>query len=645
MKRYLLNIILLLFIILCFGLPLANWGAFVTILVALYAVFLNKINTKPIMWLISCALLASLLIVKSQIYPPNIEMGEQIYSPEDIYLKNILPENITNMAKNEWDSLKQPFDSYPANTEKTENPWAFSADAFFDNPQMSRTIKSLNFKDRYSLRIGTLNNAKYNYFGSDLGSAGAYYPLIFSFFLPNTMASEKLCWTGKLYIEDNERWREYFTQKKKCMTLDKEQWGKDKYLKIYAFDFNKNIPLSITTKNYREILIYILSILNAIIILLLLTKLNREDLTLIALSVISILLYMADQHYRGGYPSSFSGLPYMGRGNDGLTHYSYAREMVESLSHHDIIGWLRGNENIFYMMPGMRYLLGITMPFFGESIFGLLLIISLTPITIRSLLKKLFNKKWQIIMFICFFIIPIFEAFGFYQIYLAKYTIEGFGAGIAISALIAAFALLWKRDDIIYTNRDLLIIGFLLAVAISLRPNFLPFAAVLFTGLSLYFIYNKRIQKVIALGIGFSPILLITYHNYFFGNVFVPLTNSATIGNNMRNGPEKWNNCLSSLSDSCNQVIHHLSIWVSYTEPWYIIILLCLIFIIFNKKMNIIEKILAVSLIAGHLVFLFYEGVARYSHGIWLLSFILCLPVLKNKLKYFYKNNIMSPQR
>ncbi len=39
----------------------------------------------------------------------------------------------------------------------------------------------------------------------------------------------------------------------------------------------------------------------------------------------------------------------------------------------------------------------------------------------------------------CFFIIPIFEAFGFFQIYLAKYTIEGFGAGIAISALIAAF--------------------------------------------------------------------------------------------------------------------------------------------------------------------------------------------------------------
>ena len=637
MMKYLLNIILLIFIILCFGLPLANWGAFITILVALYAIFLNKINTKPILWLISFMLLASLFLVKNYISPPNIQMGEQIYSPKDVYLNDVLPKYITNMAKNEWVALDQPFESYPANTEKTKNPWAFSSDAFFDNPKMSRTLKSLNFKNRYALRVGTLNNAKYNYFGSELGSSGAYYPLIFSFFLPNTMASEKLCWIGKLYIEDNNSWKEYFTQNRKCITLDKKQWKEDKYLTIYAFDFNENIPLSISTKNYRQMLIYILSILYAVIILLLLTNLNRGDLTLVALSVMCIILYMADQHYRGGHPSSFSGLPYMGRGNDGLTHYSYAREMVQSLSHHNILGWLRGNENIFYMMPGMRYLLGITMPFFGESIFGLLLIISLTPITIRSLLKKIFTKKWQIIMLICFFIIPVFESFGFYQIYLAKYTVEGFGSGIAISTLIAAFALLWKKEDIIYTNKDLLIISFLLAMAISLRPNFLPFVAILFTGLSLYFIYTKKVQKIIPLGIGFSPILLITYHNYFFGNTFVPLTNSATIGNNMRNGPEKWNNCLNSLSDSCNQVINHLSIWVSYTEPWYIIILLCLVFILFNKQMNFIEKLLAISLISGHLVFLFYEGVARYSHGIWLSSFILCLPVLKNQLKYFYK--------
>ena len=348
MIKYLLNIALLLLIILCFDLPLANWGAFITILVALYAIFLNKVKTKPILWLLSCVLLTSFLFVKNQIYLPEIEVGEQIYSPEDIYLNNVIPKDITDMAKYEWDKLDQPFASHPANIEETENPWAFSADAFFYTPQMSRTIKSLNFKNRYALRIGTLNNARYNYFGSALGSSGAYYPLIFSFLLPNTMASEKICWTGKLYIEENNHWKEYFSQNTKCVTLEKNQWAENKYLTIYAFDFNKNIPLSISTKNFRQILIYILSILYAVIILLLLTKLDRSDLTLITLSVICILLYMADQHYRGGYPSSFSGLPYMGRGNDGLTHYSYARVMVEHLSHYNIIGWLKGNENIFH---------------------------------------------------------------------------------------------------------------------------------------------------------------------------------------------------------------------------------------------------------------------------------------------------------
>ena len=638
MKKYLLNVILVIFVILCFGLPLAKWGAFVTILAALYAIFLNKINTKPILWFYSGLIIISLMIVKSQLYTPNIEMGEQIYSTKDSYLNNVLPKYITKMAKIEWKKLDNPFKSYPENTEITNNPWAFSSDAFFYKTSMSRKINSLNFKNRYGLRVGVLNNAKYNYFSNNLGSSGAYYPLIFSFLIPDSMISENLCWIGKLYIKDNNQWKEYFNIKEKCIILEQKYWDSKKFLNIYALDFNKNIPLGMNIKNYRTTLIYILSILCSIIILLLLTRLNRNDLTLISLSIMCILLYMADQHYRGGHPSSFSGLPYMGRGNDGLTHYSFAREMVEALYHNNIIGWLRGNEDVFYMMPGMRYLLGMTMPFFGETIFGLLLIISLTPLTIKFLLQKMFDKKWQIIMLSCFFVIPIFEAFGFYQIYLAKYTIEGFGAGIAISSLIAAFALLWKKENSVYNNLDLIKIGFLLAIAISLRPNFLPAITVLLLGLSLYFIYLKSLYKIVPLSLGFSPILLITYHNYFFGNIFVPITNSATIDNNMRNGPEQWYNCLSSFSYSCNQITNHISIWVSYTEPWYIVIILCLLFIIFSKNINFIEKLLAISLITGHAVFLFYEGVARYSHGIWLASFMLCLPIFKNRLIPFYKN-------
>lgn len=637
MQKYFLNIIILLLIILCFGLPLSNWGAFITILVILYAIILNKIIIKTNFLILSIGIVFSLTIVKINMDNEYIHMGEQIYSPDDSYLEEVLPDKVALLAKNEWNNLDQPFNSYPNNTENTSNPWAFSADAFFDTPKMTRSIKNINFKNRYDMRIGVLNNAKYNYFGNNYGSSGAYYPLIFSFLLPESFSSEKLCWSGKLIIEENNEWIEYYSEEIKCIVLNKNYWGSKEYLKIYALDFNKTIPLSIKIDNNRQLLLYLLSIFSSIIIILLLTNLNRYDVSLISLSVLCILIYMADQYFRGEHPSSFSGMPYMGRGNDGLTHYSFAREMVEALYNNNIKEWLRGSEDIFYMMPGMRYLLGISMPFFGESIFGLLLLISLTPIVIRSLLQRIFNKKWELIMLSCFFIIPIFESFGFFQIYFAKYTIEGFGAGIAILTFIAAFSILWKDDDNAYSKTELLKAGFLLALAISLRPNFLPTIFILLSGISIHFIYTKNFIKILPLGIGFSPILLLTFHNFFFGNKFVPITNSATIGNNMRNSPEQWRECFNALPDSCNKIFDHIGVWVSFSEPWYILIIGCLLFIIFSKKLTLKNKIFAFSLVCGHLVFLFYEGVARYSHGIWLASFILCLPIIKQKIIHTYK--------
>ena len=631
MKKYFLNIILLSLIILCFGLPLASWGAFIAILVILYAIILNKTKITIKTLIISIALIFCLNLIKAIVLKDTIHLGEQIYSPDDIYLEEYLPKKVAKIAKIEWAKLDSPFKAYPNNTQATNNPWAFSADSFFDSPKMTRSIENINFKNRFDMRVGVLNNAKYNYFGNNLGSSGAYYPIIFSFLLPDSFINQKLCWSGKLFIEENSEWIQYFSKEKKCIILNKNYLHNDNYIKIYALDFDKENQLSMKVNNTKNSLFYMLCIFSALVIILLLTNLNRYDISLISLSVLCILIYMADQYYRGNYPSSFSGMPYMGRGNDGLTHYSFAREMLEALYNKNYSEWFRGGEDIFYMMPGMRYLLSISMIFFGESIFGLLIIISLTPLVIRSLLQRIFNKKWELIMLGCFFIIPIFEAFGFFQIYLAKYTIEGFGAGIAISALIAAFNYLWREDNN-YKNNELIKAGFCLAIAISLRPNFLPAIAILLFSLSIYLTYTNNLIKVFPLSIGFCPILLITYHNLFFGNKFVPITNSATIGNNMRNGPNKWLECFHNFPESCNHIVNHIGVWVSYTEPWYIFILGCLIYIIFSKQLSFKNKIFAFSLISGHLVFLFYEGVARYSHGIWLASFMLTLPIIKRKV-------------
>ena len=106
----------------------------------------------------------------------------------------------------------------------------------------------------------------------------------------------------------------------------------------------------------------------------------------------------------------------------------------------------------------------------------------------------------------------------------------------------------------------------------------------------------------------------------------------------MRNGPTKWLECINAFPEKCHHIMNHIGVWVSYTEPWYILIIGCLIYIIFSKQLTFNNKIFAFSLVCGHLVFLFYEGVARYSHGIWLMSFIISLPIIKEKVINTYKN-------
>jgi hypothetical protein len=89
--------------------------------------------------------------------------------------------------------------------------------------------------------------------------------------------------------------------------------------------------------------------------------------------------------------------------------------------------------------------------------------------------------------------------------------------------------------------------------------------------------------------------------------------------------------CFHASKSACNQIIEHIGIWISYKEPWYIVTFLFLWIVVFNKKFSYFEKILATSMLAGHAVFLFYEGVARYSHGIWIISFLLFIPII-NKI-------------
>ena len=62
LKGYISSVLLLLFIILCFDVPYANWYSFIAFLIALYAICLNKIIKDKIYWLLAFGIILSLTI-------------------------------------------------------------------------------------------------------------------------------------------------------------------------------------------------------------------------------------------------------------------------------------------------------------------------------------------------------------------------------------------------------------------------------------------------------------------------------------------------------------------------------------------------------------------------------------------------------
>ena len=139
-------------------------------------------------------------------------------------------------------------------------------------------------------------------------------------------------------------------------------------------------------------------------------------------------------------------LRYYRGGADGLLHYDYGRNILENISNLNFYEALRGSENIFYFMPGLRYFSALNNIFFGETSYGYVLIAVFIPIIIFKIFEKLISTKFAIILFISFIFFPIFENMGFghfnYVWQIARHhaeTLSIFFILIAILSIISIF--------------------------------------------------------------------------------------------------------------------------------------------------------------------------------------------------------------
>ena len=172
-------------------------------------------------------------------------------------------------------------------------------------------------------------------------------------------------------------------------------------------------------------------------------------------------------------------------------------------------------------------------------------------------------------------VIPIFESFGFFQFYYSKLSILGFGESLSYMFLyLSFFLLLPERNKKFYTikYKNFFIIGLLCFGVVMLRPNyFLQFIS-FFLFLGIYTFYNQRenkdkLIKFFLIIIGFSPIFLISLHNWYFGEKFILLTAASTIEENLRVSPKIWINAMYDLLffklnyDNWNIILKNLKSW------------------------------------------------------------------------------------
>ena len=109
-----------------------------------------------------------------------------------------------------------------------------------------------------------------------------------------------------------------------------------------------------------------------------------------AFALLAHFVIEAQLHWRG-HPSLLSAHQHLlhGGGGDERTHWMYGRQVLEAAREGDWDAALRGGADVFYYMPGLRYVNALQATVFGESNFaswaGILLVPGLMYLLLRGL--------------------------------------------------------------------------------------------------------------------------------------------------------------------------------------------------------------------------------------------------------------------
>ena len=614
------------------GLPIIELWQLILLLVVTIAIWTSRglyyrKNFLLITLCLLCVLMARLLPAL------NIEEGSNIYFPpmskqfaDYAELPAIVNDNLKTTFLHYYpkDKIQKAGASWQTSAARPSATFAFSAQSIWHPAKETRVVHRINFSKQKPFQSSFINNQTpalgyYNFYGG----SGAYLaremaPFFVKYQLPNNLINRQLCWQGVAFIKHQNAYvkRAHLTQR--CLLLSE----KNMPLTLIGVSFPQYQPLSMQLKLSTgwKIINFISTLATglALLFLVLLFRIKIKTFLQNVFPVGVILIFLACLGH--SMLHNFTVNHVISGGSDGLLYKGYGHAILYQLIHGDVWGALRGQADIFYFMPGMRYIIALESLFFAQTDLGLLLL--------------------GIIFVYCLFRISIISYGARNGAIMSALILLVFGKTIFHFALInnaeiAAYcfftlALLILFKSYQFNNQfkpsKIALSSLLFGLSIIVRPNFL--FGVMF---SLCFVawqakkemgYVKTCMCLLPLSIAG----LVTLHNAYFGHKFVPLTSSAFNSTNFVTPPSVYLSAVKGwLSGHINRdsvllFRHYLYDWLNHG-----LYLIPLIFVIYQSRKTDLSanaKLLLWAILGLQLPIIFWVSSGRYAMLPWIYVFM-----------------------
>ena len=635
------------------GLPVNSLSDYALLTILTVVIFTGTVDTRWRAWLAAGAIVAVAIAGQVLLSPPRIEEGHNVFLPGPV-LEKALPAQVYRHMANEFDALYPPGQRCNAAESSCwraqgvpDGAYAFSADSVWHKTGASRSVTALDFSDPVWLRLGFINEVRYNWgtAAPDVHRADrdkriwmglARWHLTMPWYemirLPAAFAGGQLCWRGDVLWEgEGERFSRWSGEG--CRAIEPADAGR----RIFGIAIKPDtLAMQVTPPWTVQALLYAkwaLTLAAAIGLLAVLVRFRarRTLLPFMLIGLAVLVIAIDDASFLGGV-RPFDG------GDDGLFYDGVGRILLQRLLSGDIVGFLQGRENVFYYGgPGLRYFRAIEHVIFGDSYLGYLSLVLAFPFFLLALFRRFLPPPWPLALIVLFIAVPAGFLFGTTFALYTRWAARGFADPAAYILFVAGILPIIGTSVAGPSGRfqPAFFGALLLALGICMKPIIAPAAAVLLGGAGLAALYQKQWLRLAGLCIGFLPVFSMALHNWVFGRVFVLFSSNSGDSNLLVMPPSAYAAAVRDLfhgdAGGLGRIVMQLADWLGgsaasyWTIPLNAVGVAVLLYVVLRgRAFDPWLRLIGAAALGQHAVALFYNSVsARYHFLTWLLTLLV----------------------